>query len=97
MSEFGERLVRLTRTEGSHFEPFRRREHFDLLVNNMVKCLKGMLRGLVLKSKLVGRPDIVFIKAHVAVIVDGDFWHGKDIDECANQVVEVVSTPQTRV
>jgi DNA mismatch endonuclease (patch repair protein) len=29
-----------------------------------------------LKSKLVGRPDIVFVGARVAVFVDGDFWHG---------------------
>lgn len=25
---------------------------------------------------LVGRPDIVFARARVAVFVDGDFWHG---------------------
>jgi DNA mismatch endonuclease (patch repair protein) len=29
-----------------------------------------------LKSKLAGRPDIVFVGARVAVFVDGDFWHG---------------------
>ncbi|MCU7937491.1 MAG: very short patch repair endonuclease [Candidatus Thiodiazotropha sp. (ex Dulcina madagascariensis)] len=26
--------------------------------------------------KLTGRPDIVFPRAHVAVFVDGCFWHG---------------------
>lgn len=29
---------------------------------------------------LPGRPDIVFVKARVAVFVDGDFWHGRDWD-----------------
>lgn len=29
-----------------------------------------------LKSKLSGKPDIVFPKAKVAVFVDGCFWHG---------------------
>lgn len=29
-----------------------------------------------LRSKLVGHPDIVFVKARIAVFVDGDFWHG---------------------
>jgi len=28
------------------------------------------------KSSLPGKPDIVFIKAKVAVFLDGDFWHG---------------------
>jgi DNA mismatch endonuclease (patch repair protein) len=28
-------------------------------------------------SKLMGRPDIVFVGPRVAVFVDGDFWHGK--------------------
>jgi DNA mismatch endonuclease, patch repair protein len=28
------------------------------------------------RSKLLGRPDIVFPSARLAVFVDGDFWHG---------------------
>lgn len=28
------------------------------------------------RSKLTGKPDIVFPSAHLAVFVDGDFWHG---------------------
>jgi DNA mismatch endonuclease, patch repair protein len=28
------------------------------------------------RTKLVGKPDIVFPGPHVAVFVDGDFWHG---------------------
>lgn len=27
-------------------------------------------------SKVFGRPDVAFLKARVAVFVDGDFWHG---------------------
>ena len=27
-------------------------------------------------SRLPGRPDIVFPSSHVAIFIDGDFWHG---------------------
>lgn len=27
---------------------------------------------------IVGRPDMIFSGARVAVFIDGDFWHGKD-------------------
>jgi DNA mismatch endonuclease, patch repair protein len=27
---------------------------------------------------LPGKPDIVFVKARVAIFCDGDFWHGRD-------------------
>src|SRR6266446_6323651 len=29
-------------------------------------------------SDLPGRPDIVFLRARIAVFCDGDFWHGRD-------------------
>lgn len=29
------------------------------------------------KSRLFGKPDIVFTKSKVVVFCDGDFWHGK--------------------
>ena len=29
-------------------------------------------------KKLPGSPDIAILKHHVAVFVDGEFWHGKD-------------------
>jgi DNA mismatch endonuclease, patch repair protein len=29
-----------------------------------------------LRSKLPGKPDLVFLRAKVAVFVDGDMWHG---------------------
>ena len=28
------------------------------------------------RSRLIGRPDLVFVARKVAVFVDGDFWHG---------------------
>jgi len=30
---------------------------------------------------LPGKPDIVFIRAHVVVFCDGDFWHGHNWEE----------------
>src|SRR4030042_4362999 len=27
-------------------------------------------------NSLPGRPDIIFPKKHIAVFIDGDFWHG---------------------
>lgn len=30
---------------------------------------------------LPGRPDIAFRSAKLAVFVDGDFWHGRDLDQ----------------
>ena len=29
-------------------------------------------------SHLAGKPDLVFVKAKVALFCDGDFWHGRD-------------------
>ena len=34
------------------------------------------LRFRTHKNGLPGRPDLVFVRAKVAVFVDGDFWHG---------------------
>lgn len=36
---------------------------------------RGLRYRIHVKS-LPGRPDIVFIRARVAVFVDGDYWHG---------------------
>ncbi|HYO71325.1 MAG TPA: very short patch repair endonuclease [Archangium sp.] len=32
-------------------------------------------------SNLPGRPDIVFHRLKVAIFVDGDFWHGRSLDQ----------------
>lgn len=29
---------------------------------------------------LVGRPDLVFRRARIAVFCDGDYWHGRDLE-----------------
>lgn len=29
-------------------------------------------------KRLPGSPDIAILKYHIAVFVDGEFWHGKD-------------------
>lgn len=31
-------------------------------------------------KKLPGSPDIAILKYHIAIFVDGEFWHGKDWD-----------------
>ena len=35
-------------------------------------------RYRVCPKGILGRPDIVFLKARVAVFCDGDFWHGRN-------------------
>ena len=42
---------------------------------------KRGLRYRVNVSGLPGRPDIVFLRARIAVFVDGAFWHGKKLSE----------------
>ena len=27
-------------------------------------------------AKVIGKPDLVFVRARIAVFIDGDFWHG---------------------
>lgn len=39
------------------------------------RALWGLGLRYRLKSKLLGKPDIVFARARVAVFVDGCFWH----------------------
>lgn len=33
------------------------------------------------RSQLFGRPDFVFASARVVVFVDGDFWHGRWLED----------------
>jgi DNA mismatch endonuclease, patch repair protein len=42
------------------------------------ECWKKGLRFRKNVRALPGRPDIVFLGAHVAVFCDGDFWHGRN-------------------
>ena len=39
------------------------------------------LRYRLHRRSLPGSPDLVFVSARVAVFVDGDFWHGRDLFE----------------
>lgn len=40
------------------------------------------LRGYRVDGRdLPGRPDIVFRRARVAIFCDGDFWHGRELEE----------------
>lgn len=39
------------------------------------------LRYRVDAKAVPGRPDVAFIGARVAVFCDGDFWHGRDLEE----------------
>ncbi len=38
------------------------------------------LRYAIASDELVGKPDLVFRSARVAVFCDGDFWHGRDLE-----------------
>lgn len=33
-------------------------------------------RYRISNSKILGKPDIVFLKRKLAIFIDGDFWHG---------------------
>jgi DNA mismatch endonuclease, patch repair protein len=46
----------------------------EMLVRSQLQ--KKRLRFRKHFKNLPGKPDIVFIKARVAVFLDGDFWHG---------------------
>lgn len=40
------------------------------------------LRGYRIdRASLPGRPDVVFARERVAVFCDGDFWHGRNLEE----------------
>jgi DNA mismatch endonuclease (patch repair protein) len=39
------------------------------------------LRYRIDSPKIAGRPDVAFSRARVAVFIDGDFWHGRDLEE----------------
>lgn len=36
--------------------------------------------------KLMGKPDLVITYCHIAIFVDGDFWHGKDFNTIENRI-----------
>ena len=43
----------------------------------LIKLMRGAgIKGWRRKSKLSGRPDFLFPRYHIAVFVDGCYWHG---------------------
>lgn len=38
-------------------------------------------------KELPGSPDIVLTKYHIAIFVDGEFWHGKDFEERKEKLI----------
>lgn len=45
------------------------------------KALTALGLRYRISAALVGRPDIVFHSARVAVFCDGDYWHGRDLEQ----------------
>lgn len=39
-----------------------------------------------LHPRLPGRPDVLFVRAMIAVFVDGAFWHGRDIQSLKHEL-----------
>jgi len=37
-------------------------------------------------NKLPGKPDIAITRYRIAIFVDGDFWHGKNMDKINKQI-----------
>lgn len=38
--------------------------------------------------KLLGNPDIAFVKEKIAIFIDGDFWHGRDFEKRKDKLPE---------
>lgn len=52
------------------------------------------LRGYrVDERRLAGRPDVVFPRARVAIFVDGDFWHGRDLEQRVERLARGHNAP----
>lgn len=56
-------------------------------------ALRSMLhrRGLRFRknyAELPGKPDIVFVRARVAVFIDGDYWHARILRERGSEALE---------
>ena len=54
----------------------------------MFKALSGL--GLKYKRhyKLLGSPDVVFVKDKLVVFIDGDFWHGREYQKRKSSLPE---------
>src|SRR5687767_7673824 len=45
------------------------------------KALWGLGLRYRLHKKMVGKPDLIFIRKKLVVFIDGDFWHGYNWEE----------------
>jgi DNA mismatch endonuclease, patch repair protein len=61
---------RASKKSGTRCEVLLRRELF-----------RRGLRYRINVGKMIGRPDIVFTSARLAIFCDGDFWHGRHLDD----------------
>jgi len=61
------RSALMSRIRGKNTKP-------ELAVGSALR--KAGFRPIRHYGRLPGRPDFVFVRARVAVFVDGDFWHG---------------------
>ena len=52
----------------------------EVLLRRALTAL-GLRYRLTSSTRLTGKPDVVFPGARVVVFVDGDFWHGRDLEE----------------
>lgn len=74
--------------------------HVGAAGNRAESRLRSELSGLGLRYRryhhtLIGRPDIVFVSARLAVFVDGDFWHGRGIiDNGVDAMRATLRTPR---
>lgn len=46
------------------------------------------LRYRIAVAEVPGRPDLVFMRERVAVFCDGDFWHGRNLDDRLHKLAE---------
>ena len=61
----------------------RHNQRIDTQHEKMLRCelWRMGLRYRKNVETLPGKPDIVFVRARVAVFCDGDFWHGRNWEE----------------
>jgi DNA mismatch endonuclease (patch repair protein) len=45
-------------------------------------------------KKIIGSPDVVFVKQKIAIFIDGDFWHGKGFDKRKSKLSKKYRIPK---